>query len=473
MSETSTLPASLTAALNDPIDVQAMLELMLIESGVLLTVSDPATKRPPIKGWPQRGVDLLTAFDKLRREFPSAKMLSALTGGPGDLLVIDVDFPVGGAESLREAEQLYGSPGEPRFKTPNGSRYCYLWPEGLTIKSRVGDIGKGIDVRGGSPTECKGQTVMPPSVNATGGKYEWCDGFNTLDQRGEVPRRWLFPLLFGRRQRERLAALGITRAEDFGDLPPTQWEEVAQQKLRAARPKRTVSGAATPERLRGVERYVRSSIRKEVELTRNADEGERDITLNNSALLIWSLLKGAEAEGLNTTDLEAWACDELENANPLEQHDFEDKWARCERDADPRDLSDIGGLPDTRADFGDVIEAEPPATLEHSKLLGTVSEISLEAILRWRANALVRGLLHPGDAAMLCAEPTFGKTFIALDVSWHIALGRDWHGRKVKRAPVLYIALEGIPDSKSAWSRRSWRTAIQVTGSPISFRTCR
>jgi hypothetical protein len=36
------------------------------------------------------------------------------------------------------------------------------------------------------------------------------------------------------------------------------------------------------------------------------------------------------------------------------------------------------------------------------------------------------------------------KSWIAKDLGWHMALGRDWHGRRVKRAPVLYVALEGV-----------------------------
>ena len=36
-----------------------------------------------------------------------------------------------------------------------------------------------------------------------------------------------------------------------------------------------------------------------------------------------------------------------------------------------------------------------------------------------------------------------GKTFIAIDVSFHIALGRPWTGRKTRQGCVVYVAAEG------------------------------
>jgi hypothetical protein len=36
-----------------------------------------------------------------------------------------------------------------------------------------------------------------------------------------------------------------------------------------------------------------------------------------------------------------------------------------------------------------------------------------------------------------------GKTFLALDLAFHIAIGAPWQGRRVKQAAVLYLAAEG------------------------------
>ena len=80
----------------------------------------------------------------------------------------------------------------------------------------------------------------------------------------------------------------------------------------------------------------------------------------------------------------------------------------------------------------------PPFTrLQHSR------DISLEEIAARQANALVAGVLLPGEAAGLYAPTGAGKSFVAGDLGWHVALKKPWHGRRVTRAPVLYVALEG------------------------------
>jgi hypothetical protein len=93
-------------------------------------------------------------------------------------------------------------------------------------------------------------------------------------------------------------------------------------------------------------------------------------------------------------------------------------------------IGDIGGKPAT---------ASPPGPLlERSR------DIRREDLAKRRANAMVKGLLHPREQVVMYGESRAGKSFVALDLAYHIAQGRPWAGRKVKRAPVLYVALEGV-----------------------------
>lgn len=101
-----------------------------------------------------------------------------------------------------------------------------------------------------------------------------------------------------------------------------------------------------------------------------------------------------------------------------------------------------------RADAPPGARAKEP-TGEKSTLLEFPDDISIEEQLAWQENALVAGLLHPGAQAMMFAPTKQGKTFVALDLAWHIAMGRPWHDREVKRAPVLYVALEGVRGFKN------------------------
>ncbi len=105
------------------------------------------------------------------------------------------------------------------------------------------------------------------------------------------------------------------------------------------------------------------------------------------------------------------------------------------------DFSDIPPPPkfeDDAADCDEGNKTKPP-----EKLIEYPSEIYLDEILERNANALVKGILAPGEISIMYGESTAGKSFVALDLAYHVALGRYWHGLKVKQAPVVYFSFEG------------------------------
>lgn len=59
------------------------------------------------------------------------------------------------------------------------------------------------------------------------------------------------------------------------------------------------------------------------------------------------------------------------------------------------------------------------------------------------ANDFVERILVAGAMSVIYGASNCGKTFLALDLSLHIAEGRIWFGREVAQGPVLYLALEG------------------------------
>lgn len=59
--------------------------------------------------------------------------------------------------------------------------------------------------------------------------------------------------------------------------------------------------------------------------------------------------------------------------------------------------------------------------------------------VRW----LVEGFIPQESFTLVAGEYGAGKSFIMIDVALHVALGAEWHGRKVEQGSVVYMASEG------------------------------
>lgn len=56
---------------------------------------------------------------------------------------------------------------------------------------------------------------------------------------------------------------------------------------------------------------------------------------------------------------------------------------------------------------------------------------------------LIKGLVPNPGLTILYGQPKVGKSFVAFDMAMHVAMGRDYCGRRVMQGPVIYIAAEG------------------------------
>ena len=59
------------------------------------------------------------------------------------------------------------------------------------------------------------------------------------------------------------------------------------------------------------------------------------------------------------------------------------------------------------------------------------------------SNYLIKGWLGGQQKTVIYGQSNVGKSFFTLDLAYHIAAGRDWHGIEVKQGTVLYLAGEG------------------------------
>ena len=93
---------------------------------------------------------------------------------------------------------------------------------------------------------------------------------------------------------------------------------------------------------------------------------------------------------------------------------------------------------------------------------GATSEISVrfrrsglqEIFERPSPDFLIYGILPQTGTALLNASQGSFKSFLALDMALCVATGKDFHGRKVKRGRVLYIAAEGAETTRDR--ARAW-----------------
>ena len=60
-----------------------------------------------------------------------------------------------------------------------------------------------------------------------------------------------------------------------------------------------------------------------------------------------------------------------------------------------------------------------------------------------RSNYLIKGWLGRQQMSVLYGQSNTGKSFLMLDMAYHVAAGREWHGHKVKQGVTLYLAAEG------------------------------
>jgi|TARA_B110000495_G_scaffold144219_1_gene127157 hypothetical protein len=69
-------------------------------------------------------------------------------------------------------------------------------------------------------------------------------------------------------------------------------------------------------------------------------------------------------------------------------------------------------------------------------------------------NWLVKDFIEQDTVGLFFGDPGSYKSFLALDIAYHCATGKNWHGCKVVKGPVYYIAGEGhggLARRQEAW----------------------
>lgn len=126
-------------------------------------------KRPLLKEWQRASVPDITHVNHWFEKYPTAN-IGLVLGSPSGFVAIDID----GDKGSELLQQMSGGdlPETACFSTPNGLRYLYRAPAGMTL----------VKYKESDPTlphnECAllGEgtlTVLPPSIHSSGKFYEW------------------------------------------------------------------------------------------------------------------------------------------------------------------------------------------------------------------------------------------------------------------------------------------------------------
>ena len=97
-------------------------------------------------------------------------------------------------------------------------------------------------------------------------------------------------------------------------------------------------------------------------------------------------------------------------------------------------------------DYSDLWVAQGPEATRKALTVQSVMEqvfMPGEAIPQLSRNYLVKGWLGEGQMSVIYGPSNVGKSFFALDMSWHVSGSKVWNGHKVVGGSVLYLATEG------------------------------
>lgn len=354
--------------------------LALAAGGFKVFPIKPGAKSPPLLvGWPQKATTDPETIKLYWTPLPDANIGIHCEG----LVVIDVDVNKGGNDALELLHLTDELPATLTCVTPTGGRHLYFRSR-TAVPNSVGALGSGLDVRS------VGGYVVAPASTVPAGEYAWEHPDAAI---ADAPE-WLVDRL----TRPVAEAPGRTSTALISDAPDA-----------------TLEAARTW--LQGQD---------------GAQEGQ------GGDARTYAVACGLRDRGVSA----AQAADLLGEWND-----------KCSPPWTPRELmrkvrnayaygQNEPGVRVARPEDFPIVERpiEQAQTRLAPKILSFAAFASQD---KRSAGYVVKGLLQRASYAEVFGAPGEGKTFVALDIAYHVAAGKPWHNRKVHQGPVLYLAYEG------------------------------
>lgn len=363
--------------------------LALAADGFKVFPIKAGAKTPPLlNGWPDKATTDQETVRLFWLAVPDANIGIHCEG----LFVLDVDVKKGGKDALAKLGPL---PDTLRTITPSGGEHLFFrLPAGHAgVSNTVGVLGPGLDVR-----STGGYVVAPGSVVAAGTyraeRAPIADApVSLLDRCGPADPR------------------SRGSAPAVADAPDDTYEQ-ARQWLAGQLP--AFEGHGGDARTFAVAAGLR----------------DRGVSKAQALTLL---------EGWNATCAPPWAPEDLavKVANAY-RYAENDPGAKVALPSDFPVVPELGTvIPNSGTISGTMERAVSRVT---PKILGLREFASLTAR---SAGYVVKGMFQRQSYACMYGAPGEGKTFVALDLAYHVAAGAAWMGAKVHAGPVLYLAYEG------------------------------
>lgn len=317
-------------------------------------------------------------------------------------LILDVDAHKEGLASLAALEAACPLPPTLRVRTPRGGLHIYFRaPEGVAFANSVQKLGPGLDVRA-----TNGYVVGPGST--------WQGGAYTVEYMpppGPLPE--VPAALAGRVAEARGRQLDAQRVA--GEVDDAGNVAAAVAYLRHSAPA-AIEGAGGNATTYGVACHlmdVGCSPEKALELLCDV--------YNERCSPPW---EPEELERI-VSNAAQYRQEPIGSKNP--EHGF------------------AAISPELQKALAEAHAAEEAAKhVPDEELLEFPDDIADEEFAEQQRRALVADLIGPGELSVVYGDSAAGKSFLAVDMCFSVALGQRWHGRRVNRAPVLYVSLEGV-----------------------------
>lgn len=354
----------------------------LLSRGLHLFPIKSGAKFPPlVTNWPEKATsDMAT----LMAMWPKDAVANVGVHCAG-LLVVDVDPKAGGILSFKKLDEADGFPHTYTVRTPSGGVHLYyLMPVGQEAPNTVGRVAPGIDIRG------RNGYVVGEGSSIPAGTYKVerdvaivVAPLWLVDRVGVVPH-----------VDKKLAAM-------IPDAPASALDRAREWLLKQPGAVEGQGGDAHTFRIVC---------------------GLRDYGI--------SAYQAADLIGeWNVTCIPPW-----------ELGDLDIKVANAYRYAD--------GEPGSKAAMADdfPVAVDPlPEPVKRSPVPDGPTRLSVFAKeAGGTTDYIVKGVLYENSYALIYGFPGEGKTFVALDLAFHVAAGREWLSHRVRQGTTLYLAYEGM-----------------------------